>query len=247
MNASRSRSSAWRGLAAGAALLAGLSQALAAQVGHEPGASPFRDVLTRQHFSIQAGRFGGNAAVAGVGWRSGTVVSGRLDTRLSTALDFSVSLGFAGTSRMVIDTYADAATRVSGPVSGTLALADLALVLNLTGGKTWHGVAPYASIGAGWMTPMKTARDPGGYNAGSNFTFIPSLGVRYFVRRGLAIRLEVRDHIWRYEWPLYFFSPVDHSSPGLPITPPILGTGVSTKQWVHNVSLHAGLVYGFNF
>lgn len=245
MSASRSRSSAWRGLAAGVVLLAGLHRPLAAQVGHEPGTSPFRDILTRQHLSILAGRFGGNTAVAGVGWRAGTVVSGRLDTRLSTALDFSVSLGFAGSSRLVVDTYADTATRVSGPIGGTLALADLGLVLNLTGGKTWHGVAPYVGVGAGWMTPMKTVRDPGGYNAGSNFTFVPTVGVRYFVRRGLAVRVEVRDHIWRYEWPLYYYRPVDHN--GLEIQPPILATSVSTKQWIHNVTLHAGLVYGFNF
>jgi hypothetical protein len=239
-----SRSNAWRGVAAGLALLAGLTAPLAAQVGHEPGTSPFRDILTRQHFSLQAGRFGGNTAVAGVGWRPGTVVSGRLDTRLSTALDFSVSLGFAGSSRMAIDTYADTATRVSGPISGTLVLADLGLVLNLTGGKTWHGVAPYVGVGAGWMTPMKTVRDPGGYNAGSNFTFVPSFGFRYFVRRGVAVRFELRDHIWRYEWPLYYYSPVDHN--GLALTP-VLPGGTSTKQWTHNVTLHAGLVYGFNF
>jgi len=245
VNVAMSRSGAWRGVGAVLALLAGLHRPLAAQVGHEPGASPFRDVLTRQHFSVSAGRFGGNTAVSGVGWRSGTVVSGRLDTRLSTALDFSVSLGFAGTSRLVIDTYADTATRVSGPVSATLALADLSLVLNLTGGKTWRGVAPYVGIGAGWMTPMKTVRDPGGYNAGSNFTFVPSFGVRYFVRRGLALRVEVRDHIWRYEWPLYYYHPQDHN--GLEITPPILGSDVSTKQWAHNLTVHAGLVYGFNF
>ena len=245
MNTVPSRSLAWRGLAAGVALLAGLHQPLAAQVGHEPGTSPFRDILTRQHLSLSVGRFGGNAAVAGVGWRSGTAVSGRLDTLLSTALDFSVSLGFAGSSRLVIDTYADTATRVSGPVNRTLALADLSLVLNLTGGKTWHGVAPYVGLGAGWMTPMKTVRDPGGYNAGSNFTFVPSVGVRYFVRRGLALRVELRDHVWRYEWPLYYYHPVDHN--GLEIAPPILGTDVSTKQWAHNVTLHAGLVYGFNF
>jgi len=232
-------------LAAALALLAAAPRPVPAQVGHAPGASPFRDVLTRQHLSFLVGRFGGNAAVAGVGWRPGAAVTGRLDTRLSSALDFSVSIGVVGSGRLVIDTYADAATRVSGPVDGTLVLADLGLVLNITGAKTWHGLAPYVIFGAGWMTPTKTVRDPGGYNAGTNFTLVPSFGARYFVRRGLALRFEVRDHIWRYEWPLYYFSPVDHDQNE--ILPPILPEGTSTKQWTHHLTLHAGLVYGFNF
>lgn len=232
-------------VAAALALLGATPGAAPAQVGHEPGASPFRDILTRQHLSLLVGRFGGNDAVAGVGWRPGTSLTARLDTRIGAALDFSVSLGVVGSDRLVIDTYADSATRVGGPVDGTLVTADLGLVLNLTGAKTWHGLAPYVVFGAGWMTPTKTVRDPGGYNAGANFTFVPSIGVRYFLRRGLALRLEARDHIWRYEWPLYYFSPVDHD--GNAIAPPILPGGTSTKQWTHNLTLHAGLVYGFNF
>jgi len=236
---------AGRAAAAALALIVAAPLAAAAQVGHTPGDSPFRDVTTRQHVSLLVGSFGGNTAVAGVGWRSGTLVTGRLETRLSGALDFGVTLAVAGSSRVKIDTYADSATRVSGPFDRSVLFADLGLALNLTGAKTWRGVAPYVSLNAGWMTPAKRERDPGGYNAGGNFVLAPTVGVRYTLRRGLSIRLEARDYLWRYEWPLYYYEPVDHD--GAAITPAILGATVSTRQWVHNFTLSAGLVYGFNF
>ena len=164
-----------RGRAAGLALATFLALSaagpLAAQVGHPPGTSPFHDLTMRQTLSLGLGRFGGNTAVAGVGWRAGMLYAGRFDTRLSGPLDLTATLGVAASSRFRIDTEDDSATRVSGPVDRTLLLADIGLVLNLTGAKTWHGVAPYVGFGAGWMTPMKTEQDPGGYNAGPNFSF----------------------------------------------------------------------------
>lgn len=218
---------------------------LAAQVGHPPGTSPFHDLTMRQTLSLGVGRFGGNTAVTGVGWRAGMLYAGRFDTRLSGPLDFTATLGVAASSRFRIDTEADSATRVSGPVDRTLLLADIGLVLNVTGAKTWHGVAPYVGFGAGWMKPTNLEQDPGGYNAGSNFIFVPSLGTRVFFGRTLAARLEVRDYIWRYEWPERYYDPWDLN--GDPIDPPILAPDVSTKQWAHNLTLTFGLVYAFNF
>jgi len=218
---------------------------LAAQVGHPPGTSPFHDLTMRQTLSFSLGRFGGNTAVAGVGWRAATLYAGRLDTRLSGPLDFTATLGVAASSRLKIDTEADSATRVSGPVDRTLLLADIGLTLNLTGAKTWHGIAPYVGLGAGWMTPTKTEKDPGGYNAGPNFTFVPLLGTRVFFGRTLAARLEVRDYIWRYEWPARYYLPLDRNL--REITPHVLADDVKPRQWVHNVALTIGVVYAFNF
>ena len=239
-----------RGRAAGLALATSLALSaaapLAAQVGHPPGTSPFHDLTMRQTLSLGLGRFGGNTAVTGVGWRAGMLYAGRFDTRLSGPLDLTATLGVAASSRFRIDTEADSATRVSGPVDRMLLLADIGLVLNLTGAKTWHGVAPYVGFGAGWMRPWgETELDPGGYNAGPNFTFVPSLGTRVFFGRTLAARLEVRDYIWRYEWPLRYYEPYDVNDN--PIYPPILAPEVSTKQLTHNLTLTFGVVYAFNF
>lgn len=231
--------------AALAALLAAATAGpLAAQVGNPPGQSPFHDLTVRQLLTFAAGRFGGNAAVAGVGWRSGLLTSVRLDTRLSGPLDFYASVGFAGSNRYRINTEQDTLTRLTGPFKKTLFLADIGLVLNLTGAKTWHGLAPYVGFGAGWVLPSAAETDTGGYNAGSNFTLVPSLGTRIFLTRSLAARLEVRDYFFRYEWPLRYFYPLDRNNNALP---PVLSSSLKDRQWTHNIALTVGFAYGFNF
>ena len=228
-----------------AALLVAAAAPLGAQVGHEPDHSPFHDLTTRQAFTASAGYFGGNEANAGVGWRRAALFAGRLDTRLGGPFDLYVSVGFAGSSRYRIDTSLDSATRKTGPFSRTLILADLGLILNVTGAKTWHGLAPYAGFGVGEVLPTKSETDIGGYNAGTNLSFIPILGTRVFFTRTLAARIELRDYFFRYEWPLRYFGPVDNNN-NL-IVPPILPLGLKDKQWTHNFTLTVGLAYGFNF
>ena len=245
----RIRESGPRAVAVTATLAALLAAAtagpLAAQVGKPPGQSPFHDLTVRQTITLSGGRFGGNAAVAGVGWRPGPLAAVRLDTRLTGPADFYVSIGFAGSNRYRINTEQDTLTRKTGPFKKTLFLADIGLVLNLTGAKTWHGIAPYVGIGAGWVLPSAAEADTGGYSAGSNFTLVPSLGTRLFLTRSLAARIEVRDYFFRYEWPLRYFDPVDSNN--LSIRPAILPYGEKDKQWVNNLTLTVGFVYGFNF
>ena len=228
------------------ALLAALVTAgpLAAQVGRPPERSPFHDLTVRQAFTLSGGRFGGNTAAAGVGWRPGSLTAVRLDTRLTGPLDFYVSIGFAGSSRYRINTEQDTLTRKTGPFQKTLFLTDIGLILNLTGAKTWHGVAPYVGIGAGWVLPSATETDTGGYNAGSNFTVVPSLGTRFFFTRSLAARIDVRDYFFRYEWPLRYFYPLDRNGGALP---PVLSSDLKDRQWTNNIALTVGFVYGFNF
>jgi len=229
-----------------AALAAALGAApLCAQVGHEPGRSPFRDIVTHQALTFSLGYFGGNKAEAGVGWQSGLAYTGRLDTKLGGPFDLYVSIGWVATKRYKIDTTLDSASRVSGPFKHTLVAADLGLVLNLTGAKTWRGLAPYVGFGAGELFPTRSETDVGGYNAGSNFSFVPLVGTRLFVGRRVAVRLELRDYFFRYEWPLRYFYPLD--SNGLAITPSVLPTSSKDKQWTHNPALLVGFVYGFDF
>lgn len=228
-----------------AALLVAAAAPLAAQVGTAPDRSPFHDLTTRQTFTLSAGLFGGNEANAGVGWRRGALFAGRLDTRLGGPFDLYVSIGTVASSRFRINTSLDSATRKTGPVSRSLVLVDLGIVMNLTGAKTWHGLAPYVGVGVGEVLPSKTEADVGGYNAGTNFSLIPILGTRWFVTRTLAVRVEVRDYFFRYEWPLRYFDPLDVNNNR--ITPPVLPLGFKDKQWTHNFTLSVGLAYGFNF
>ena len=241
------RVTARRGLAAATAvslcICACVRPAFGQQVGTSPSQSPFNDILTHQGLTLFAGRFAGNAGAAGTGARPGFMAGARLQVRLSTALDVWATLGEAWSSRLRIDAGGDTA-RVMGNINVRLITADLDLALNLTGDKTWHGFAPYAAIGAGLTAPSNNVVDPGGFELGTDFLLVPTIGTRFFISRTFALRLEARDYYYRYTFPLFFFDrPYLTHSDGSPV----LSNAVGDRQWYSNFTLWFGVTYGFNF
>jgi hypothetical protein len=222
-----------------AAVLAAPRGLAAQDVGHQPEQSPYRDILTHQGFTVFAGRFAGNTGAAGTGARPGMVLGARLQMRVSAAVDLWATMGQALSGRERFDVSGDT-TKDMGSIKVRLLLADLALVLNLTGDKTWHGFAPYAAMGIGLAWPSQKVVDPGGFELGSNFTLVPTLGTRWFVSRDFALRLEARDYYYRMSYPLQYY-PLTLTHQGL------VPYSVSDRQWYNNVTFWFGVTYGFNF
>ena len=61
--------------------------------------------------------------------------------------------------------------RVRGPVDQTVSFAELNLQFNLTGGKTWHRLAPFMGVGGGLTFPSGTAADTSGFELGQQDLF----------------------------------------------------------------------------
>ncbi len=218
---------------------------LAAQVGHDPSRSPFRDVVTRQSLTLFGGWFSGNTASAGVGAQSARIIGGRFQTRLSGPIELTATLASIASERLVINPSQPVATRVSGPVDLGLVAADLGLALVLTGAKSWHRMAPYIGVGVGVIVPTEGTTDPGGYKVASNFTIAPTVGLRVIASRRYSLQVEARDNTIRYEWPRDYFVPVDASNNPLP---PVLDPlKFKDRQVTHNLTLSVGLSYHFNF
>lgn len=217
---------------------------LGAQVGHDPARSPFRDITNRQQLTVFAGHFGGARTQPGVGARPGTMWGIKFESRLSGPLDLALSLSRIASTRWVVDPLVPP-PRTSGPVDYTLNAADAAVSLNLTGSKSWHGLGPYMGLGFGLVAPTRGRTDNGGYRAGSNFGLVPFIGTRVHVTRTLAVRVEARDHYFRYEWPLAYFNPLDANQN--PVANPVLGVDDSDTQWTHNFAIAIGLTFAFNF
>jgi hypothetical protein len=214
---------------------------LTAQVGHDPSRSPFRDITTRQGITLFSGYFSGNRAETGVGARPGPVFGARFQTRVSGPLDLSVTFAGITSTRYVIDPDSAPATRRSGPIDYNLVASDISLSLNLTGAKTWHGLAPYLSVGAGLIVPTEGRVDPGAYEAKNNFTLVPSIGARLTLSRSFAVSLEVRNYFVRYEWPLRYLYPTTNVDPVLdPNTE-------DDRDMTSNLLIGFGLSYRFNF
>jgi hypothetical protein len=227
------------------ALLVLPAAAAAQDVGHDPDKSPYTDLLTHQGFTVFVGRFAGNTGAAGTGARPGLILGTRLQMRLGAPVDLWATFGEVWSSRMTIDAGGDTA-RVSGNRKVRLLLADLALVLNLTGDKQWHSLAPYVGLGLGIAWPSAKVVDPGGFELGSNFALVPTVGTRWFVSRSLALRLEARDYYYRYQYPLAYFAntrPFAGHANGSPVLP----LSASDRVWYNNFTLWAGVTYGFTF
>jgi len=214
----------------------------AAQVGHDPAHSPYRDITTRQEFTLSAGWFTGNPNDAGVGARPGPMYNFRIGTRLTGSMDLLVNVALVNSSRYVIDPDSPLTSRTTGPISYHLVIPDLTLGFNLTGRKTWNGIAPYLGLGVGFEFPTQSVTDPGGYQAQQNFTFVPTFGTRVSVTRSLGLQLEVRDYFLRYEFPLRYFQPNNTAVP--PVLDP---THYDEKDLTSNWAFTFGLSYRFNF
>jgi hypothetical protein len=230
-----------------AALCIGASARLSAQetVGVAPDRSPFRDIVDPQSFVVFAGHFAGNGGRAGVGALPGTTFGARLAVRLSGPVDFWATLGQVASTRRVLSAPASAdSVRFVGNSKLTLITADVALALNVTGAKTWHRLAPYASIGLGVIAPTRSVTDSGGFRVGVNFLVVPTIGTRLFLSRDIALHVEIRDYYFRYQYPLAFF---DIPYAGPPARATVLPITTSSTEWTHNLTLWAGVAYGFTF
>lgn len=220
-------------------------------VGNAPEHSPYRDIVNHQNLTLFFGRFAGNAGPADVGALPGLAYGLRLAIRLSGPVDFWTTIGAAASTRHVIVadtsvTHADSARR--GPdIKLPLMLADMALVLNITGDKTWHRLAPYAGIGLGVVAPTHKVTDPGGYTVALNFALVPTLGTRWFLSDALAIRIEARDYFFRYQYPLAFFDTLNLHYAGPPPRSSVLPLGSTDRRWSNHLTLWLGVSYGFTF
>ena len=234
------------------ALAAGLPAAGAAQeVGNPPDRSPYRDIFFHQGVTVFAGRFDGNLGRAGVGAMPGFALGAQLAIRLSGPVDFWVTLAQAQSRRLTIladtaVTHTDSAR--NGPrIDMPLLFADIGLGLNITGDKTWHGFAPYVGANLGIAAPTHKVTDPGGFQVGTNFAIAPAIGTRYFLSRSLALRFEVRDYFFRYQYPLAYFDSLNLHYAGPPPRGAVLPLTTTDREWVGNVTLWLGVVYVFTF
>src|SRR6058998_424958 len=187
---------------AGAALLAVYpSSRLPAQVGHDPGRSPYHDVRRGSVVVVTGGYFGGSRGDVGVGLSNGPTGGLRYEVALGAAIGASFGIAYAQTTRFVVDPAKDSTTRKTGPFNTDVILADVGLQLNLTGRKTWRGFAPYLGGALGLAAGGGSPPDPSGYDFGTKITLAPAGGVRWYPTRRISVRADARLVLWRLKYP----------------------------------------------
>lgn len=216
-----------------------------AQVGHPPGASPYRDIRKGHTFTGFAGYVGGSGGRFQIGPHDGAVFGIRYDIRTASAIQLGLQLSRADLDRLIVDPFVELANRVSGPVKQTVTFAELDLQFNLTGGKTWRRLAPFVGAGVGLTFASGTPADTSDFNFGKKIYFAPHAGLRLFVTPRLHLRAEGRVTFWKLKYPASFTRepPLE---PGTAASPNAVITDGRTEEWTTGSWLQAGLAYSFS-
>lgn len=225
-----------------ACAIAMLCPALAsAQVGHPPGRSPYRDIPKGHTLTGFAGLFGGSGGRFGIAPHDGTVFGLRYDIRTASPIQMGLLLARGNLERLIVDPFVELENRVSGPVDQTVSFLELDLQLNLTGGKTWHRLAPFVGAGVGLTFPSGTPADTSGFELGKKIYLAPHAGFRLFITDRLHLRTDARVIFWKLSYPASFTR-----EPTLdPDSPPVIDDG-RVSEWTTSSWLQAGLGFSFS-
>lgn len=204
---------------------------LTAQLGHDPGHSPYRDIPRSLTLRFETGYLGGGRGTVPVGISGGPTFGLRLEAPLSRVLTLSTGLAYGQTKRTIAFPYDSAAKRLRGPVDCDIVLADLGFQIGLTGAKTFHGFQPYVGTGLGLAIGSKVAGDTSGFQAGSKLSLAGGGGVRWYPARRFSVQVEARALYWKITYPFSFREPApDNGTALLGLTSP-LSDGV-THSWL---------------
>lgn len=223
-----------------AALAVALAGQAAAQVGHDPARSPYRDLRWGQFLSVSAGQAFGKGGSYGLGPHDGPSIWARHEFLADRALTIGLGAGYAQLQRNYADTSLSG-QGFRGPVDQNVWFAEGLVQLNLTGNKTWNSVAPYIGLGLGLAFGENVPEDRSGYRFGTKFYFAPAVGMRTFLTRRLYVRAEARAIFVNLSYPALYRT---YDPDGLGPMEPLLANQ-PLKQWAPTPVLHAGLGYAF--
>jgi hypothetical protein len=218
---------------------------LAAQIGHAPGTSPYRDIRTATAWEAYGGSIMGSGGPIPVGPRDGPFGGVRVLLRARNTVSIGFGVWGSGTERTILDPNATPSAREIGTRDARLLGGEVALQFNLTGGKQWHRLAPFAGVGLGFLKNTSgDDGDPGGYAFGSKFYFAPMAGVRLFLGERLYLRTEARGFTWKVSYPpAYSIEPAD--DPGTAENPNAINPLGRGSQYVLTPALSVGIGFAF--
>jgi hypothetical protein len=215
------------------------SVVLAAQVGHDPANSPYVDMRRSHSPSFMTGWIGGDRGREGVGHTNGQTFTIGYEIPLGGSASFFTSYTYARTERYVINPFLNVLQRRSGPYPDDMSLIDVGARFNLTGNKTWNGLAVYTTGAIGMAISMGSPPDPGNYEFKRKMTFTGGFGLRWFLANRLSVVGDGRVTLWRLKYP------PDYYRAASPDGIPVLFPNDPETDWTFHPMVSVGL--GWNF
>ncbi|HEY8062023.1 MAG TPA: hypothetical protein VID74_04455 [Gemmatimonadales bacterium] len=218
---------------------------LAAQVGYPPSHSPYHELERGAFIEAFGGRVFGTGGTLKLGPRNGTSEGARLIVRGKNTLQFSFGGWTAGTQREVINAQDSVATRDKGLAPQRLIAGEIGIQLNLTGGKSWRGLAPYAGVSLGLVHGQGgPAVDTSGYSFGNKLFFAPTIGTRLYAGQRLYVKVDLRALFWKLSYPAsYSLEPT--KQPGTLTKSNAVNTTGAASQYTATPEIRFGLGFAW--
>jgi len=216
------------------------------QVGHEPSSSPYRDIYKGYSVTAIGGYIAGDGGRFGIGPHDGPIYGIRFDIRTASTIQLGLQVTQGDLQRLIVDPFVELANRVSGPVDQRVTFVEADLQFNLTGGKTWHRLAPFVGAAVGLTFASETSADTSGYEFGNKIYFSPHAGVRIFLTQRLHLRGEARVAFWKMNYP-DSFTREPPLEPGVPPNSNAVIRNGNVSEWTLEPWFQGGLGYSFTF
>lgn len=211
----------------------------AAQVGHDPEDSPYRDLEYKQEITLLGGWVKARHDPAGVAPQSAPLVGARYELTLAGPLALSADFASTFANRDVIDPSKPRAQRIPRNETSTVYAADLALAMNLTGRKSWHYLVPQVRAGIGVLR-SSAADDSSGFHFGTPFAFSFGGGLKLVPgRRGrVQLRADLTDRVFKLSYPdTYYRLASDNTA--------VLNLSTPKSFYTHHAAFTLGVSYLF--
>jgi len=224
--------------------LGGTARAVA-QVGYDPHGSPYRDVAKGHTITAIGGYLSGDGGRFGIAPQTGPFGGIRYEIRNSQTIAFALQVIYGDFDRLIVDPFVTPANQVSGPVKQSVTFTEASLQFNLTGGKTWHRLAPFFSTTIGLAFPSNTPQDTSGFELGHKVTLAPGVGFRLFLTQAIHLRAEARGMFWKLNYPASFTrEPIE--DPGTPGDSHAVIKDGNVSEWDTSGWFQAGLGFAFS-
>ncbi|MDH3270254.1 MAG: hypothetical protein OEN56_02915 [Gemmatimonadota bacterium] len=200
--------------------------------------SPFEYLERRQEIGVYVGTMSAGEGRFDYGPSGGLLYGTRYAIELSGPLSLEGLLGAVDGSRNVVDPGRVEGDRVIGEVDSRILLIDAGFRFTLTGRRSWHGLAPFISLGGGIALDLKDRAQleeillpEDVYDFGSSFIGTIGLGTRWFLTESIAARADGTFSLWKIDTPPGFSDP-DRGF-----------EDVADGEWINGTSLTLTLLY----
>jgi hypothetical protein len=242
-------------------LLTATASAASAQVGYDPGKSPYRDLEKGQEITLTTGVLRASSDPAHVAPQSGSWLGLKYQWLVGSPVNITAEIARVGSERRVLDPLLNATCTGVAPADCKLIrtyrwplyFADLGMAMNLTGERSFYNLVPEVRAGLGLLSDFHTKGDVGDFSVGTRFVLSYGTGVRYVPGGRYQFRFDLGDRLYQVRYPeSYFTKAPDGSYVREPSCPAGVTSntdsrcrGAKRTAWINNGMFTLGVSYMF--